>query len=78
MELSHLPETLQYLCHFTERLGVMHGILHRVRVRKLHIACNVVMSQIMYFWRGIYSLSQLQVGKNLMLYEGCPESIQPF
>ena len=56
----------------------MHGILHRVRVRKLHIACNVVMSQIMYFWRGIYSLSQLQVGKNLMLYEGCPESIQPF
>jgi hypothetical protein len=78
MELSHLPETLQYLYHFTEWLGVQHGILHHVWVREWYIAYNVVMSQLMYFWRGIYSLLQLQVGKNVILYEGCPESIQPF
>ena len=50
MDLSHLPETLIYLYHFTERLGVKRvAFLHRVRVRKQRIACSVVMSKIIYF-----------------------------
>jgi len=34
IELSHLPDTLQYVYHSTERLGVKHDILHRVQFRK--------------------------------------------